>query len=872
MENSDRGSEFSPSSYLTDTGFKSLSCVDMEEPLLLQRQSACTEPEYCLALTRADKPEERPIFNLPWSIRLKMTEVIVHSLLEDEQYDAQDNDLEDIIHIMHQLLSVSSNMSESHKQRVVDLFEKSNLQSQQLFHQQLGYRAVLAGSSGDGNNDQDTRLLLGRIPSSNTKLIDRFARVSDTPRDKCSKEDAVKTHQSLGDSSMKKDLVKRRTFGMAKKGAGLTVHEDKFSPTVKIEGLGLKCIGGLDNQPCVSEQKCKSNPVVQRTQMKEQFNKTIEIRDQSLSYKDDELNSHMDWVQLDINQNSHPRIMLETNHEVNVSTSRTLLDVEDVYEKNVILNARLNEIGETQDVKTADEHYHVTLLESLSVHFMGSGMNCFLMGSCGRKVGVPTFLLGSIWPGFQRMLSTMSCCELSSPLAISFGNIRVETLEVMKDLLLFGKVENPDISIEDEFYSLVADLGLNWKITKEVIDCAILEEILTSQDSEDAYQVLGDRGEGISEDPPQQGVDAGKNEKFISVDDVLSESFELSDTCSKLCSKQCSQIVRGWSEEKVVYFKTMFKADKATKIRQILTDHLKSQSLTGITTSNFCMDGHVFCPLFFAQFIGRSKFIVDSVLKNFSQGIWTVFHGNQGLLKFTPSTTQAICWIKNFSEAYGQYSPEQNVIVLSHWLNKASLFQMYLKESIKPHVSQSQFYNLFKNSFGPNRNDKTLPWVRISKYSTHSVCNICVALNNHHKQCKTETEINQVVALKNNHRLIFGQARRKVNEIILTAQNFPEEHLCIQIDGMDNSKSYLPRYLQKSKDQIQKERIPTKITGCIVYSGWFQAKRKCIFYMNHDQYENGSNLIVTIIYHLLQDFIQDLLKLPKKLHLNLGQF
>ena len=35
------------------------------------------------------------------------------------------------------------------------------------------------------------------------------------------------------------------------------------------------------------------------------------------------------------------------------------------------------------------------------------------------------------------------------------------------------------------------------------------------------------------------------------------------------------------------------------------------------------------------------------------------------------------------------------------------------------------------------------------------------------------------------------------------------------------------------------------------------------------KFENGSNMIVTIVYHLLEDFLKDHGKLPKKLHLNL---
>ena len=57
----------------------------------------------------------------------------------------------------------------------------------------------------------------------------------------------------------------------------------------------------------------------------------------------------------------------------------------------------------------------------------------------------------------------------------------------------------------------------------------------------------------------------------------------------------------------------------------------------------------------------------------------------------------------------------------------------------------------------------------------------------------------------------------------------------IQVDGMDNSKSYLPRFLEKTKENQGTERLPSKISGCIIYSGYYEHKRKIMFYINHDQ-------------------------------------
>jgi len=80
---------------------------------------------------------------------------------------------------------------------------------------------------------------------------------------------------------------------------------------------------------------------------------------------------------------------------------------------------------------------------------------------------------------------------------------------------------------------------------------------------------------------------------------------------------------------------------------------------------------------------------------------------------------------------------------------------------------------------------------------------------------------------------------------------------------MDNSKSYLPRYLENSKDQVQKERLPTKITGCTMYNGLYEQNRKILFYLNHDTFENASNMIITIVHKLLLQFVEDHDFLPK---------
>ena len=180
--------------------------------------------------------------------------------------------------------------------------------------------------------------------------------------------------------------------------------------------------------------------------------------------------------------------------------------------------------------------------------------------------------------------------------------------------------------------------------------------------------------------------------------------------------------------------------------------------------------------------------------------------------------------------------PNKRGIVLSYWLKGKTLYNMYTEEAPAPHISLSTFYKHLKTYFGPRRVDPSLPQVTISKYSSHSVCSVCVALNMNQKLCKSEAELNMVKSLRNQHKLDVGEARRAVEAKRQLAIDFPDDYLFLQFDGMGSYNSLIPRYLDNSKSLVGTERLPSKITGCILWSGKYQDKRKDIFYINHEQY------------------------------------
>lgn len=88
------------------------------------------------------------------------------------------------------------------------------------------------------------------------------------------------------------------------------------------------------------------------------------------------------------------------------------------------------------------------------------------------------------------------------------------------------------------------------------------------------------------------------------------------------------------------------------------------------------------------------------------------------------------------------------------------------------------------------------------------------------------------------------------------AITFPHDHLFFSIDGMDNSKSYLPRFREKTK-KSGNWKLPSKITGVVITNSKYESNRKVKLYINHDHFPQGSNMVVSIVYKVILDFLNE---------------
>ena len=71
------------------------------------------------------------------------------------------------------------------------------------------------------------------------------------------------------------------------------------------------------------------------------------------------------------------------------------------------------------------------------------------------------------------------------------------------------------------------------------------------------------------------------------------------------------------------------------------------------------------------------------------------------------------------SKNYAQDSPDEQLVILPKIFIITELYEIYKKE-VKGKFKTKLFYKLFKKHFGPYREDRALPRIRISKYSSHA--------------------------------------------------------------------------------------------------------------------------------------------------------
>ena len=490
--------------------------------------------------------------------------------------------------------------------------------------------------------------------------------------------------------------------------------------------------------------------------------------------------------------------------------------------------------------------------------------DCSLVMDSGETLDVHLALLCQVWPSLIDLLNTQSLSCSCEKRVILLPSTKDSTMRKVLELIYTGKCRVKKMQEIKEVKDLSSRLGLSW--------VGSLSSSLTIVEDSDYSRVevlLGDEGEESVVGKDIVSSDCSSNSD--SVDEEINKSVESIDTsssqyflppvrytntsqqsnlahlvkkketvCSLNCQFHCKQSITVWSHSERESLKTTFSGLSLADVQRKLLRQLEFQERAGISTGGFFSNKQLLCVKQFSELSTISTYILKKVLTRFGSGHRRYFHGNTLRVKKRSAGVQFCGWMKVFSQKYGQDGPDDIVTVLPSYLNKSELFKLYLEESPAPHLKRSAFYKAFKDNFGPRRKDKSLPWVRISKESSHSKCDVCLGLDHFLRTTQSDAEVEFARGLKQKHSEIYSGARVAVTEFIQKSRTSPDEVVSFQIDSMDNSKSQLPRVLERSKQLSGMFRLPAKITGCITTSSKYADQAKCKFYINHGRKYNWS--------------------------------
>jgi hypothetical protein len=428
----------------------------------------------------------------------------------------------------------------------------------------------------------------------------------------------------------------------------------------------------------------------------------------------------------------------------------------------------------------------------------------------------------------------------------------LESEEYLKEIA--GHVETSEREVGFDSDSLLY-------LQKLVDSNCTTEEGLSESSNERNYEVNeGLRtGEVLEENLTVNVERANENPRFLS---------QKRQVCSQYCASKCTSVWESWTKDEREVVEQMLSGKTKLQQKNYLLEHLKKQKGLGIRKSGFHFNGHTFCLKACSTFSGCSEFILKQVIQDYHSNLVEYVHGNKSGTRMSSATVHFIVWMKHFGLQFGQFSPDELVTVIpAHWTKK-SIYDKYCGEVVGKVIKKSAFYSLFVSKFGHLRLDKTLPWIRISFNSTHSICDKCLALNQYRRGCTTKDQISYVQALMYKHKEAYGRSRIVIGGLRQSALSYPADLMMIMLDDMDNQKSFVPRILERGKKLSGLNTLPSKVTGTITWSGLYEGGRKVKYYLNHNQFPQNGNKTISVIFLLLKDFVSQFKKLPKVLIVN----
>ncbi|XP_035680730.1 uncharacterized protein LOC118418795 [Branchiostoma floridae] len=247
---------------------------------------------------------------------------------------------------------------------------------------------------------------------------------------------------------------------------------------------------------------------------------------------------------------------------------------------------------------------------------------------------------------------------------------------------------------------------------------------------------------------------------------------------------------------------------------QFILDSLKSADRRGdgqATISHLNCQGHRVCQKAWYLLYGVSHGSFYNYVGKLKKGQTTAHHNSTGTLRRTPQYFLAHAWLRHFADFFGDKMPDNIAIHLPASMTRDAVYERYMEKMAETHqktVGKSTFMTMWRED---------LSGVKIPKTNRFSKCDVCQDLRKAVREAATAERREQI---KSDLQLHFKQQKQERQVYwgkAMSSLHDPTDKLSIIIDGMDQSKTALPHFMQATKES-EKWKLRTHITGVLVHT------------------------------------------------------
>eukprot|EP00058_Branchiostoma_floridae_P020703 XP_002606193.1 hypothetical protein BRAFLDRAFT_92067 [Branchiostoma floridae] len=356
---------------------------------------------------------------------------------------------------------------------------------------------------------------------------------------------------------------------------------------------------------------------------------------------------------------------------------------------------------------------------------------------------------------------------------------------------------------------------------------------VSSQDTDEEE----DGDEETEEEYLNEGVHTetrSRREKLLSESSIADMLHKCMKTAVPCCRNRC---VTKFDPDKILTCRHDM-LDRGSGRGQYILDMMKAADRRGdgqAKITSFPCQGHAVCGKAWYLLHGISRSSFYEYLQDYLKGKRTVRHGNTGILRRSPSYCLASVWLGEFAERYGDKMPDKIAINLPSTMTKIEVYQRYRKsrgvDMLKP-IAMSTFNGMWIDEY---------PDLKIPETSRLGICDVCKDLRTARGEATTAEQreaIDNDLQLHNDlqmmeRRVYWGKVHRSLDD--------PSAYLSIIIDGMDQNKTAIPHFVQKTKES-EKWKLKTHVTGVLVH-GLGQA----FAYIDNLRWPHDSNLTCNVL-------------------------